>query len=54
MLTAWGCAGIVGPLVFAQLSRVQALYTAAGLLVVGFVIALSYKRPRRATAAKAA
>jgi len=54
MLTAWGCAGIVGPLVFAQLSRVPAMYTAAGLLVLGFIITLGYKRPRRATAAKAA
>jgi len=51
MLTAWGCAGIVGPLVFAQLSRGQALYIAAGLLLVGFVLALSFKPPRQATAA---
>jgi len=50
MLTAWGCAGIVGPLVFAQLSRGAALYTAAGLLLVGFLLAVSYKPPRRATA----
>jgi Nitrate/nitrite transporter len=45
MLTAWACAGIAGPLVFAQLARSTALYVAAGLLVVGFFIALAYKRP---------
>ena len=38
-------AGIAGPLVFAQLSRSTALYVAACLLVVGFFIALAYKRP---------
>lgn len=45
MLTAWSAAGIIGPLVFAQLKRSQALYVAACLLVVGFFIALVYKRP---------
>jgi OFA family oxalate/formate antiporter-like MFS transporter len=45
MLTAWGAAGIVGPLVFAQIKGV-AVYVAAGLLVAGFLIALSYKRPQ--------
>jgi len=44
MLTAWGCAGVVGPLVFAQIKGI-ALYVAAGLLLIGFIIALSYKRP---------
>ncbi|HOW57023.1 MAG TPA: oxalate:formate antiporter, partial [Smithellaceae bacterium] len=44
MLTAWGAAGVVGPLVFAEIKSV-ALYVAAGMLIVGFVIALSYKRP---------
>ncbi len=44
MLTAWGCAGVVGPLVFAQIPG-QALYVAAGLLILGFCIALVYKRP---------
>jgi OFA family oxalate/formate antiporter-like MFS transporter len=44
MLTAWGAAGIVGPLVFAQIKGI-AVYVAAGLLVAGFLIALSYKRP---------
>jgi OFA family oxalate/formate antiporter-like MFS transporter len=45
MLTAWGVAGIVGPLVFAQLKGKQALYVAAGLLCVGLLISLVYKRP---------
>ena len=45
MLTAWSAAGIIGPLVFAQLKRSQALYVAACLLIVGLVIALVYKRP---------
>jgi len=45
MLTAWAAAGIVGPLVFAQIKGI-AVYVAAGLLAVGFLIALSYKRPQ--------
>ncbi len=45
MLTAWSVAGIVGPLVFAQIPK-QALYVAAALLLVGFVIALVYKPPQ--------
>ena len=45
MLTAWGAAGIVGPLLFAQIKGI-AVYVAAGLLVAGFLIALSYKRPQ--------
>jgi len=45
MLTAWGCAGVIGPLVFAQIKGI-ALYVAAGLLIVGFFLALSYKRPK--------
>jgi OFA family oxalate/formate antiporter-like MFS transporter len=44
MLTAWACAGVVGPFVFAQIPG-MALYVAAGLLVAGFVIALSFTRP---------
>jgi len=47
MLTAWGAAGVVGPLVFAQLSKGSALYVAAGLLSVGLIIALFYKRPQK-------
>jgi MFS transporter, OFA family, oxalate/formate antiporter len=44
MLTAWSVAGILGPLVFAQIPK-QALYVAAALLLVGFVITLVYKPP---------
>lgn len=44
MLTAWACAGVVGPFVFAQIPG-MALYVAAGLLVAGFVLALSFTRP---------
>jgi OFA family oxalate/formate antiporter-like MFS transporter len=42
MLTAWGAAGVVGPLVFAQVKG-AALYVAAALLIVGFILAISYK-----------
>ena len=44
LLTAWSVAGVVGPLVFAELKGI-ALYVAAALLIVGFLIALVYKRP---------
>jgi OFA family oxalate/formate antiporter-like MFS transporter len=50
MLTAWSVAGVIGPLVFAQLKGI-ALYVAAGLLMVGFLIALGYKRPEPKKAA---
>jgi MFS transporter, OFA family, oxalate/formate antiporter len=45
MLTAWSCAGLVGPFVFSQYAD-QALYIAAGLLTAGFVIALVFKAPK--------
>jgi len=44
MLTAWSAAGLIGPYVF-EVFKPQALYIAAGLLTVGFFIALSYKAP---------
>ena len=44
MLTAWGAAGVVGPLVFAQMKGI-ALYVAAGLLVGGLILAFLYQRP---------
>jgi len=44
MLTAWACAGVVGPFVFSKIPG-MALYVAAGLLIGGFVIALSFTRP---------
>ncbi len=53
MLTAWGAAGVVGPLVFAQFKKQQALYVAAGLLAVGLVLALAYRRPAPKQAAAA-
>ncbi len=49
MLTAWSVAGVVGPLVFAQLKGI-ALYVAAGLLILGLLIASFYKRPQRKAA----
>lgn len=49
MLTAWGAAGVVGPLVFAQMKGI-ALYVAAGLLIVGFILAMLYSRPERKAA----
>lgn len=49
MLTAWSVAGIIGPLVFAQMKRDGALFVAAALLALGFVITLLYKSPERKT-----
>jgi OFA family oxalate/formate antiporter-like MFS transporter len=46
LLTAWGAAGVVGGLVFAEFNKQQSLFTAAGLLIVGFIIALAFTRPR--------
>ena len=48
MLTAWACAGIVGPLAFSAF-KAQALFIAATLLTVGLCIAIIFK----ATKAKA-
>ncbi|MFZ3055162.1 MAG: OFA family MFS transporter [Smithella sp.] len=45
MLTAWSTAGIIGPYVF-EAFKPQALMIAAGLLTVGFFIALVYKAPK--------
>jgi len=49
MLTAWGAAGVLGPLVFAQLKDI-AVYVAAGLLVLGLIITIIYKKPETKTA----
>lgn len=46
MLTAWGAAGVVGPLVFSQIKGI-ALYVAAGMLILGFILAFLYKPPVR-------
>jgi len=45
VLTAWGAAGVIGGLVFAKFTVQPALWTAAALLCVGFVIAFMFKRP---------
>ena len=44
MLTAWGAAGVVGPFVFSQIKGI-ALYVAAVMLLIGFILALAYKPP---------
>ena len=44
ILTAWGAAGVVGPLVFARLKD-SAIYVAAGMLILGLLIAIAYKKP---------
>jgi len=55
MLTAWGAAGIAGPLVFAlEALKGKSLYVAAGMLVAGLVLAALYKRPAGRTAKAAA
>jgi OFA family oxalate/formate antiporter-like MFS transporter len=45
MLTAWGASGVVGPSVFAQVKG-AALYVAAALLIVDFILAISCKMPK--------
>lgn len=49
LLTAWGAAGVVGGFVFAEFNKEQSLYTAAGLLIIGFIIAMLFTRPRHVT-----
>jgi MFS transporter, OFA family, oxalate/formate antiporter len=46
LLTAWGAAGVVGGFVFAQFDKQQSLYTAAGCLLLGFVVALLFNQPK--------
>lgn len=46
LLTAWGAAGVVGGFVFAEFNKQQSLFTAAGCLILGFIIALLFKRPK--------
>jgi len=43
MLTAWACAGIIGPLAFAKF-KAQSLYIAAALLCIGFVLSIGFKK----------
>jgi MFS transporter, OFA family, oxalate/formate antiporter len=53
ILLAWGLAGVVGPMLMEQIqaqsgSFAAALYVAAGLLAVGFVLAALYRKPELA------
>ncbi|HGJ64184.1 TPA: MFS transporter, partial [bacterium] len=50
ILLAWGIAGVVGPILMERIkvatdSFAVALYIAAGMLAVGFILALLYRRP---------
>ncbi|MDA3821855.1 MAG: OFA family MFS transporter [Bacteroidales bacterium] len=50
MLTAWGAAGVVGPLIFSKVKEATgsfsvALYIAAALLGLGFILSVLYKNP---------
>lgn len=54
VLTAWGAAGVAGGLAFAKFDKQQALYTAAGLLIAGFVVAFMFQRPKHVSHYKAA
>lgn len=44
ILTAWGAAGVAGPLVFARLKD-SAIYVSAAMLIVGLLITIAYKKP---------
>ncbi|MEN6330764.1 MAG: OFA family MFS transporter [Smithella sp.] len=46
LLTAWGAAGVVGGFVFAEFNKQQSVYTAAGCLLIGFIIAFMFNRPK--------
>ena len=51
MLTAWAVAGVTGPFIFSYIKNVTggfawALYIAAGLLMIGFVLSRQYTRPK--------
>jgi len=50
MLTAWACAGLLGPFIFAKFKG-QALYIAAILLIAGFLISLVFKSRSKQAAA---
>jgi len=53
VLTAWGAAGVAGGLAFAKLDKQQALFTAAGLLIAGFVVTFMFQRPKHVSHYKA-
>ena len=51
MLTAWAVAGVAGPFIFAYIKSVTgdfqgALYVAAGILAVGFILSRQYRKPK--------
>jgi len=54
VLLAWGIAGVVGPMLMEYIKKstdsfATALYIAAGMLAVGFILALLYRRPKSAS-----
>ena len=53
VLTAWGAAGVAGGLAFAKFDKQQALYTAAALLIAGFVVTFLFQRPKHVSHYKA-
>ncbi|NLO74638.1 MAG: OFA family MFS transporter [candidate division WS1 bacterium] len=57
ILLAWGAAGVVGPMLMEYVHKQSgsfsmALYIAAGLLTLGFLLALAYRRPQACAAPK--
>ena len=50
ILTAWGAAGVAGPFIFSAIKKSTggfqgALFAAAGLLAIGFVLSVLYRKP---------
>ena len=50
ILLAWGIAGVVGPMLMEYIKQASgrfdtALFIAAGILVIGFILMLAYRRP---------
>jgi OFA family oxalate/formate antiporter-like MFS transporter len=54
VLTAWGAAGVAGGLAFAKFDKQQALYTAAALLIAGFIVTFLFQRPKHVSHYKTA
>ena len=51
ILFAWGAAGVVGPVLMERVKKTSnsfamALSIAAGMLILGFIITLLYRKPR--------
>jgi OFA family oxalate/formate antiporter-like MFS transporter len=56
ILLAWSAAGVIGPMLMESIKKSSgnfsvALYTAAGLLTVGFILAAAYRKPAVSTQA---